>query len=98
MNLIYVAVKFSETGKEYIYSSTVELKRGQLVLINTYGKLTVATVSRRYKKNPLPANTHINPVVGVAWVLEELTAPEAPDDEPVSSGFVSSLRSLIAGE
>ena len=96
--MIYVAVRYSEHGKDYVYSSTVQLKRGQLVLINVYGKLAVATVVRRYKNNPLPNNTAIYPIVGVAWMLEELTAPEAPDDEPVSSGFVSSLRSLIAGE
>jgi hypothetical protein len=95
--LIYVAVQFSANGKEYIYSSPVQLKRGQLVLINTYGKLTVATVSRRYKKNPTP-HLAIHPIVGVAWMLEELQAPEAPDVMPESSGFVSNIMKSLIGD
>lgn len=89
----YIMVEFDRDGKQYLYQTPFTHERGDLVLVNTYGKLQVCRVmSSDYNRYRLSKyEGPLNTIVGVAYMLEDL---EQPTTSPQPKSFLSWLTQL----
>jgi hypothetical protein len=73
IELVYIEVEFQRGGKEYVYQSPFFHKKGDLVLVNVYGDLKVATVLRCSTDTDYVGT--VKTIVGIASLLEDLDQP-----------------------
>jgi hypothetical protein len=74
----YILVQFNHEGKTYLYSSPFSHDKGDLVLVNTYGTLKVASVYAQSTDRYLLTDYSgpISSIQGLAYLLEDLHVPE----------------------
>jgi len=74
----YILVQFNHEGKTYLYSSPFSHNKGDLVLVNTYGSLKVASVYAQNIDRYLLTDYRgpISSIEGLAYLLQDLHIPE----------------------
>ena len=96
MPVIFLKVRFETNAlRHYYYYSPIMVKKGQIVLVNVYGDIKAVEVIGRYKKRPNDFDGEIKSIVGIGYMLNELT-PQEPQGEPKSmlGSIISTLRKI----
>lgn len=88
VELLYIEVEFEPGGKEYVYQTPFMHRKGDLVLVNVYGKLNVAKVLRC--STDTKYDGPVKMIVGIASLLEDLDQP-TPKLPKKPKSFLSSL-------
>jgi hypothetical protein len=92
VELTYIEVEFEPGGKEYVYQSPFMHRRGDLVLVNTYGKLNVAKVLRC--STDTDYDGPVKMIVGIGSLLEDLEQPTPkPQKASLKSAFTRFMNS-----
>jgi hypothetical protein len=93
----FILVQFDMNGKSYLYQSPFSHKIGDLVLVNTYGKIKVCKVVEQSTNRYVLDTDYRGPVSvieGVAYLFEDL--PQQQPNHPIRKTFFEWFRESIS--
>lgn len=78
--MLYLMAEFIVGGRQYIYSSPVQVHVGQYVLVNVCGEIKAVRVVSVSNDRGDDYEGPIKPIVGVGFMLEDLEQPQKKVD------------------
>lgn len=94
--MLYLMAEFVVGGRQYIYSSPVQVHVGQYVLVNVCGEIKAVRVVSVSTDRGDEYEGPIKAIVGVGYMLEDLEQPQKKESKR-TGGFMASLRSAVMG-